>query len=171
MKLELLAQWSALAFLPDDLKERLVEAPEKRDKHQKLYQSVQSLSASDALKLFSDKIVSDEKTQHAQDSIRWVSSPQQSSEPVQIDDFVGELRELLGESPAIEVRLDAPASSTPWVVRTHKTCYIYGLPWSCDYTMVVTSSVMEAEAITVNHPSDVARYACKIMSSCPRLGE
>lgn len=45
---------SALACLPDGLKERIVETQEKRTKFSQLYESVSSLSTTDALKLFHD---------------------------------------------------------------------------------------------------------------------
>ncbi|PKI62999.1 protein YAE1-like [Punica granatum] len=106
---------SALAFLPDGLKEKLIEGQEKRDKYRHLHESVHSLSTSDALKLFSAEIISNRKTQHDEESkaIHKVSSPHQSSEPSQIGAYVGELKELLGRSPAIEVHLDVLGSSTP----------------------------------------------------------
>ncbi|KAK4767806.1 hypothetical protein SAY87_002947 [Trapa incisa] len=109
---------SALALLPDGLKERLVEDPEERVRYQNLHQSVRSLSASEAFKLFSNEILLDEKTTQSEDSkvtaIHRVSSVQQQSlQPVRTGDYVGELKELLSASPAIVVHLDIPSSSTP----------------------------------------------------------
>ncbi|KZV31267.1 hypothetical protein F511_13061 [Dorcoceras hygrometricum] len=43
---------SALAFLPHGLKQKIVETEEARNKFQRLYESVNSLSTTDALKLF-----------------------------------------------------------------------------------------------------------------------
>ncbi|CAI9109776.1 OLC1v1009672C1 [Oldenlandia corymbosa var. corymbosa] len=45
---------SALARLPDDLKQKLVETEEKRRRFQSLHESVRSVSTKDALKLFYD---------------------------------------------------------------------------------------------------------------------
>ncbi|KAF5950270.1 hypothetical protein HYC85_012263 [Camellia sinensis] len=45
---------SALTLLPDGLREKLVETQEEKDKFQSLYESVHSLSTTDALKLFHD---------------------------------------------------------------------------------------------------------------------
>lgn len=100
---------SAFACLPDELKERLVEDQGHRDKFQDLYKSVNSLSTPDALKLFSDEIMSDKTTQQsktAEASGLTAGSQVQSLEPSRLGSYFAELRSLLIECPAIDVRLD-----------------------------------------------------------------
>lgn len=100
---------SAFACLPDELKERLVEDQGHRDKFQDLYKSVNSLSTPDALKLFSDEIMSDKTTQQsraAEASGLTAGSQVQSLEPSRLGSYFAELRSLLIECPAIDVQLD-----------------------------------------------------------------
>ncbi|KAK3422893.1 hypothetical protein EUGRSUZ_G03257 [Eucalyptus grandis] len=100
---------SAFACLPDELKERLVEDQGHRDKFQDLYKSANSLSTPDALKLFSDEIMSDKTTQQsktAEASGLTAGSQVQSLEPSRLGSYFAELRSLLIECPAIDVRLD-----------------------------------------------------------------
>ncbi|KAJ0980903.1 hypothetical protein J5N97_009158 [Dioscorea zingiberensis] len=54
---------SALSSLPDNLKEKLVGNPEKRESFQNLYMSVQKVSTNDALKIFHDSIKHSGSTQ------------------------------------------------------------------------------------------------------------
>lgn len=95
---------SALACLPDDLKEKLVQAPENKDKLHRLYESVHALSTTDALKLFHDvaknsvdEMVNTEVSSH---SSRW-----NSLDCNILENYSKELRSFLSESPAIEVHL------------------------------------------------------------------
>ncbi|XP_057502982.1 uncharacterized protein LOC130786659 isoform X2 [Actinidia eriantha] len=48
---------SALTFLPDGLREKLIETQEERQKFQSLYEAVHSLSTSEAMKVFHDGIM------------------------------------------------------------------------------------------------------------------
>ncbi|KAF8043057.1 hypothetical protein BT93_A1411 [Corymbia citriodora subsp. variegata] len=100
---------SALACLPDVLKERLMEDQGHRDKFQDLYKSVNSLSTPDALKLVSDEIMSDKTIQQSKAAEAGglaVGSQVQSSEANRLGSYFAELRSLLMECPAIDVRLD-----------------------------------------------------------------
>ncbi|KAI3425618.1 Yae1_N domain-containing protein [Psidium guajava] len=100
---------SAFACLPDVLKERLVEDQGHRDKFQDLYKSVNSLSTPDALKLFSDEMMSDKTTQESQAaeaSSLTVGPKVQTSASSRLGSYFAELRSVLIECPAIDVRLD-----------------------------------------------------------------
>ncbi|KAI8537824.1 hypothetical protein RHMOL_Rhmol09G0053700 [Rhododendron molle] len=59
---------SALTCLPDGMKEKLVVTQEEKDKFQSLYESVHSLSTTDALKLFHDDILTDRSVEHSENA-------------------------------------------------------------------------------------------------------
>ncbi|KAI8566371.1 hypothetical protein RHMOL_Rhmol02G0035500 [Rhododendron molle] len=59
---------SALTYLPDGMKEKLVVTQEEKDKFQSLYESVHSLSTTDALKLFHDDILTDRSVEHSENA-------------------------------------------------------------------------------------------------------
>eukprot|EP00257_Ricinus_communis_P024582 XP_025011996.1 uncharacterized protein LOC8284403 isoform X2 [Ricinus communis] len=101
---------SAFACLPDGLKEKLIETPEKRNKFLALYESVHSLSTTDALKLFYDDIVSKkaaEQSEHATASSDTAGLQYKISDCI-LGNYGGELQSLLIESPAIDshIRVD-----------------------------------------------------------------
>ncbi|CAA3022583.1 Hypothetical predicted protein [Olea europaea subsp. europaea] len=92
---------SALNCLPNELKERLVETEEERDKLKQLHKSVNSLSTSDALKLFHEE------------QTRTPAMQTENPKPdcTQISDgvlknYYKELQSLINETPAIEACLD-----------------------------------------------------------------
>ncbi|XP_028114113.1 protein yae1-like isoform X2 [Camellia sinensis] len=91
---------SALTLLPDGLREKLVETQEEKDKFQSLYESVHSLSTTDALKLFHD--ISKRSVEQI-DSNEASSNVDQSSNILQ--NYSGELKSLVLKCPAIEVNL------------------------------------------------------------------
>ncbi|PON90396.1 Essential protein Yae1, N-terminal [Trema orientale] len=99
---------SALALLPDSLKEKLIETEEKRTEFEKLYESVHSVSTTDALRLFYDAIVAKRDTEQGENPE--VSSskgdlPKQKSDQNHLESSFGELQSLLLGSPAIRVEL------------------------------------------------------------------
>ncbi|OMO75877.1 hypothetical protein COLO4_25832 [Corchorus olitorius] len=96
---------SALACLPDELRERLIETQEKRDKFQKLYESVNSISTTDALKLFHDDIMArkDLEQSETEISVTGGGSQEQSSSSGTLGNLTAELQSLLLESPQIKV--------------------------------------------------------------------
>ncbi|GMP55151.1 hypothetical protein CsSME_00020058 [Camellia sinensis var. sinensis] len=91
---------SALTLLPDGLREKLVETQEEKDKFQSLYESVHSLSTTDALKLFHDM---------SKRSVEQIDSNEASSNVDQsfniLQNYSGELKSLVLKCPAIEVNL------------------------------------------------------------------
>jgi hypothetical protein len=97
---------SALACLPDGLKEKLVETQEDKDKFQSLYESVHSLSTTDALKLFHDGILSNKSVEHSEST---EAGPNEAGlqDPSfdLLQNYFGELKSLVHRSPAMEVNL------------------------------------------------------------------
>ncbi|KAF2322465.1 hypothetical protein GH714_017187 [Hevea brasiliensis] len=93
---------SALACLPEGLKERLIETQEKMNKFQTLNESVHSLSTMDALKLFHDDIMA--KKEHLKAASEEASSQNDGSD-CSLGNYVGELQSLLLKTPAIESHL------------------------------------------------------------------
>lgn len=98
---------SALACLSDGLKERMVETKEKREKFGQLYESVRSLSTTDALKLFHDDLSNKNVKQSDTSGCTSPSSDSRdpSSDRSPLDYYYGELQSLISESPAIKVHL------------------------------------------------------------------
>ncbi|KAG5539147.1 hypothetical protein RHGRI_019638 [Rhododendron griersonianum] len=97
---------SALTCLPDGMKEKLVETQEEKDKFQSLYESVHSLSTTDALKLFHDDILTNRSVEHSESA---EASPNEAGlqDPSSnlLQNYFGELKSLVLTSPAIEVNL------------------------------------------------------------------
>ncbi|XP_077217593.1 uncharacterized protein LOC143851963 [Tasmannia lanceolata] len=96
---------SALAFLPDHLKEKLVPKLETREKLQNLYESVHSISKSDALKLLHDDILAsglEYPHNHSKESVA-VATTSDVSGGNQLGKFSRELEHLILESPTLEV--------------------------------------------------------------------
>ncbi|KAF5445952.1 hypothetical protein F2P56_031622 [Juglans regia] len=97
---------SALASLPDGLKEQLIETQEKRDEFRVLYESVHSISTVDALRLFNDDLVAKkalEGSENAEASSRLPSLQEQSSGSNRLENYFVELQSLLSACPALDV--------------------------------------------------------------------
>lgn len=99
---------SALACLPDALKERLIEDQEKRNQFQGVYETVHSVSTTDALKFFHDDVLrkkEEEQSEHSKASSNVSGMSKDSSGCSHLENYVGELQSLLLESPAIKSHL------------------------------------------------------------------
>ncbi|KAJ9671152.1 hypothetical protein PVL29_027233 [Vitis rotundifolia] len=99
---------SALACLPDGLKEKLVETEEARNKFQCLYKTVHSLSTDNALKLFHDGILKNksvEQTGNVESSSNVADMQDRSSDSNVLENRFEELHSLLRESPTVKVHL------------------------------------------------------------------
>ncbi|XP_057496249.1 protein yae1 [Actinidia eriantha] len=97
---------SALTFLPDGLREKLIKTQEERQKFQSLYEAVHSLSTSDAMKLFHDSIMtkrSVEQSESTEASSEVEGLQDQSTNLLQ--NYSEELKSLIIKSPAVEVNL------------------------------------------------------------------
>lgn len=97
-----------LASLPDDLKEKLVGIEENRSKFQSLYESVNSLSTADALRLFHNDIMAQhtkEECVDANTSSQTIDLLKQNSDNSRLGKFYGELQALLPTSPALNLHL------------------------------------------------------------------
>ncbi|KAM6550446.1 hypothetical protein CsatB_000254 [Cannabis sativa] len=92
---------SALALLPEGLKEKLIETEEKRNQFQKLYKSVQSLSTKDALRLFNDAIVAERNREQVGNAE--ISSTDEIEN--QLESYYRELQSLVLGSPLINLQL------------------------------------------------------------------
>ncbi|KAI3827063.1 hypothetical protein L1987_01125 [Smallanthus sonchifolius] len=82
----------ALHCLPDELREKIIKSPETRNKFQHLYESVNNISTTDALKSFGDGL-----------SQREVKQNDQTDCSV-LDSCYRQLHSLIVESPALEVQ-------------------------------------------------------------------
>ncbi|OMO68748.1 hypothetical protein COLO4_29439 [Corchorus olitorius] len=94
---------SALACLPDELRERLIETQENREKFRELYESVNLISTTDALKLFHDDIMTKkdlEQSETAEIGVTVVGGSQEQSSST-LGNLTAELQSLLLESPQI----------------------------------------------------------------------
>ncbi|XP_010557855.1 PREDICTED: uncharacterized protein LOC104826719 [Tarenaya hassleriana] len=90
---------SAQAFLPDDLREKLTDERETKEKFQKLHESVHTLSTEDAAKLFYGALTKKE----AKEEVGEVGSHSTIAGPLQ--SYVVELSYLLNKSAKLELRL------------------------------------------------------------------
>ncbi|KAK7381891.1 hypothetical protein VNO80_00440 [Phaseolus coccineus] len=102
---------SAFSHLPHQLKERLIETQEKRNEFQVLYESVHSLSTTDALGLFSEEIKAQEALEHSEHSEvshHTAGLQEQSSRGSQLRNYRGQLTSLITDSPAIDIHLPEP---------------------------------------------------------------
>lgn len=88
--------------LPNELKERLVETEEKRNKLKQLHESVHSLSTSDALKLFHEEHTRTSAMQHENSN----TDITQISDVVVLINYYKELQSFISETPAMKVCLD-----------------------------------------------------------------
>ncbi|KAB2084682.1 hypothetical protein ES319_A05G350900v1 [Gossypium barbadense] len=107
---------SALACLPDGLRERLTETQENRDKFQELYESVNLLSATDALKLFHDDILTKkavEQSGSTEASVSVGGAQEHISNSSSLGTYSTKLQSLLLESPEIKVQFFHQEASTP----------------------------------------------------------
>ncbi|WJX30825.1 hypothetical protein P8452_19322 [Trifolium repens] len=98
---------SALSNLSDQLKEKLVEAKEKREEFQGLYESVQSLSTIDALRLFNDDIKAKEaleQSEHVEGSSNRAESKEKTSHD-SLGSYIGKFESLIKDSPAIDIQI------------------------------------------------------------------
>ncbi|GMI95566.1 hypothetical protein like AT1G34570 [Hibiscus trionum] len=100
---------SALACVPDELRERLIETQEQRDKFRELYGSVNSLSASDALKLFHDDILTKEaqaaeQSKSKEATVSVGGAQEQSSNSASLGTYTAKLQSLILDAPEIQVQ-------------------------------------------------------------------
>ncbi|GKU92216.1 hypothetical protein SLEP1_g5975 [Rubroshorea leprosula] len=111
--LDLSNQWSQvttgglLEVLQDGLRESFIKTQDKRTKFQELHECVQSLSTTDALKLFYEDIMTKEALQQSgtsEGSVNVADSQVQSSDSNHLGNYSGELQSLL-ESSEIKVQL------------------------------------------------------------------
>ncbi|KAF7824655.1 protein YAE1-like protein [Senna tora] len=80
----------------DELKEKLVETQERRNEFQGLHESVNSLSTTNALQLFNEDMKNKEASSDLQE---------QTSDCSQLGNYLGQLKSLIHESPAIQMHL------------------------------------------------------------------
>ncbi|KAH0981769.1 hypothetical protein GBA52_008946 [Prunus armeniaca] len=100
---------SALANLPDGLREKLIGTEDQITGLQGLCESVHSLSTTDALRLFNDEIMDKKAREHSENadtSSLEAGLPEQIPDRSVLRNHFAELRSLLLESPAIKVHLD-----------------------------------------------------------------
>lgn len=90
----------ALKCLPGELREKMITSEDTGNKFHNLYESVNNLSTTDALKLFGDDL-SKRKTEQG-DKTGW---EEQNSDGSVLDSHYEQLQSLIVESPAIEVPL------------------------------------------------------------------
>ncbi|XP_004499838.1 uncharacterized protein [Cicer arietinum] len=95
---------SALSNLPDQLKEKLIEAQEKREEFQVLYESMQSLSTRDALRMFNDDIKAKEALEHSE-HVKISPNSQVQTSYGSLGSYIGKLESLIRESPAIDIQI------------------------------------------------------------------
>ena len=92
-------------MLPDGLKEKLMETQEKRNEFRGLYESVHSILAADALRLFNDDIISKKALKRRDDAEAGSHVPglqEQSSDSSRPEYYFRELQSLLSDSPALK---------------------------------------------------------------------
>lgn len=96
-----------MACLPVGLKEKLVETEETRMKFQSLHESVQSLSTTDALRLFYEdqKRKSLHQKESAKPSSTVTDHNDHSPGTSLLENYIQQLQSILNESPEIEGHL------------------------------------------------------------------
>ncbi|CAI0560270.1 unnamed protein product [Linum tenue] len=92
---------SALSSLPDGLKEKLVQPEEKREKFHELYESVNSITTTNALKLFHEDVLAEEAAGKKIKQSETGAEPQKGSSS-HLGIYVEELQSLLRDYPAIQ---------------------------------------------------------------------
>ncbi|XP_061988498.1 uncharacterized protein LOC133706972 [Rosa rugosa] len=100
---------STLASLPDGIREKLIETEEQRTRFQGLYESVHSLSTTDALGLFNDEITSKNDREQVESSETSSFEVETGLEEQRLDlsglgNYSAKLCSLLLESPGIKVK-------------------------------------------------------------------
>ncbi|KAJ0232781.1 Essential protein Yae1 [Hirschfeldia incana] len=95
---------SALAILPDELREKLIDEHETGDKFKKLHSSVHDLSTESALKLFYGALTTKQGEEGSGSSLG--SGSGSVSATNDLGSYITELSSLLEKSPKIKVRLD-----------------------------------------------------------------
>ncbi|CAL9224782.1 unnamed protein product, partial [Arabidopsis halleri] len=98
---------SALAFLPDELREKLIDEQETRDKFQKLHSCVHALSTEVAMKRFYETLTTKQGEGNSGDQ----GSDSGSGSGVyaattDLGSYVTDLSSLLDKSPKIDIELD-----------------------------------------------------------------
>lgn len=94
----------------------MIETQDERDKFQELYGSVNSISTTDALKLFHDDILTKKAVKQIEPPEAGVSvggSQEQSSNYGSLGTYTAELQSLLLESSEIKVQFFHQEVSTP----------------------------------------------------------
>ncbi|XP_050387080.1 uncharacterized protein LOC126803331 [Argentina anserina] len=99
---------SALASLPEGLREKLIDTEEQRTRFQGLYESVHSFSTTDALRLFNDEITGENDSERVAISETSSLKVEYGSEEQRLDHtglgiYSAKLQSLLLVSPGIEV--------------------------------------------------------------------
>ncbi|KAI9083157.1 hypothetical protein K1719_034890 [Acacia pycnantha] len=101
---------SAFAYLPEELKEKLVEA-HKKTELQGLYESVRLMSTNDALKSFYEDFQAketSEPSEHIEVTQNKADLQEHKSDSSHLGSYLGQLRSLIGENSAIEMHLPDP---------------------------------------------------------------
>ncbi|XP_011088265.1 uncharacterized protein LOC105169544 [Sesamum indicum] len=94
---------SAMACLPSELREKLVEREEARNKFKCLHESVQSLSTTDALKLFyEDQKRKSSNQEEAEPSSTTIELDLQNPDVSVLKTYSEQLHSLLSEAPLFE---------------------------------------------------------------------
>ncbi|KAM1049401.1 hypothetical protein ACFX1X_028776 [Malus domestica] len=100
---------SALACLPDGLREKLIETEEQRNGFQRLFESVHSISTKDALGYLYDDMIAKKDREQSEisdtTSSLEVGSPEKISHVSGLGNHLAELRSLLVKCPAVNVHL------------------------------------------------------------------
>lgn len=92
-----------MASLPGGLKEKLVETEETRNKFQRLHESVQSISSTDALKHFyEDQRRKSLKQEAVEPSSTEIDQNNQSPDVSFLENYHVQLQSILQESPLVE---------------------------------------------------------------------
>ncbi|GAB4827625.1 hypothetical protein Ancab_034509 [Ancistrocladus abbreviatus] len=100
----------ALAFLPEQLREKMIETEEHRLEFQSLGESARSISTQDVLKLFHEDLQTKKlETQSGNAE----GQPNQSHDCSFIASYFGKLQLLIHESPALSVHMETDAQALP----------------------------------------------------------
>ncbi|KAK4256001.1 hypothetical protein QN277_008923 [Acacia crassicarpa] len=101
---------SAFAYLPEELKEKLVEA-HKKTELQGLYESVRLMSTNDALKSFYEDFQAketSEPSEHIEVIQNKADLQEHKSDSSHLGSYHGQLRSLIGENSAIKMHSPDP---------------------------------------------------------------
>ena len=89
----------------------MIETEEKRNEFRGLYESVHSLSTTNALGLFSEEIKAQEALEHSEHSEvshHTAGLQEQPSHGSQLRIYRGQLESLISDSPTIDIHLPEP---------------------------------------------------------------